>query len=400
MIQQSVVFEGRRFSKWVKFGLPLIGLTCFWLLNHEAPLLFTSFMISWGLYYLLNPMVDYLERHSIRRGLASIIILFGFILIIYVVWLRFLTFSSDLRTKVDLDTFQRNIVNRLQSVGLWLENKVPTVKRYIQPEAESVEKTGAGNSKKVIIRTQQELDQLEAVKLRTVIEEKLNSVIKKIIFEEAPDLLRTILGLIPNLILIPYFTFFFLKDGRFFKKTMIEWIPNRYFEPALKFFFEMSRRMRSYLQSTLLDCLLVGVFVGIGSYFVGAPYPVVLGTIAFIFNTIPLLGPLIYGAICIVIPVAAGKSTDVIIGSIGVFVISRIFDDLFFTPVLYGKSHHLHPVVVVCSVLLGESIAGAWGMFLAIPITSLLILGASIIREISIGEDAKPLPDSFAAPFS
>lgn len=393
--QNPVVFEGKRFSKWIKFGLPLLALTFFWLLNHEAPLLFTSFMISWGLYYLLNPMVDFLERHSIRRGFASLLVLLALILVIYLVWLRFLAFSSDLRTKVDLDSFQNNIVNRLQSVVVWVENKVPTVKRYIEPPVDEK------SARKMRLSADPEVaKEQEAAKLRKVIEEKLNAGIQKVIFEEAPDLLKTLFSMIPNLILIPYFTFFFLKDGRFFKKTIIEWIPNRYFEPALKFFFEMSKRMRSYLQSTLLDCFLIGSFVGIGSYFVGAPYPVVLGTIAFIFNTIPLLGPLIYGAICILIPIAAGKPTDVIIGIAVVFALSRVCDDLFLTPAIYGKSHHLHPVVVVCSVLLGESIAGAWGMFLAIPITSLLILGASIIREISIGEDAKPLPDSALAPFA
>jgi predicted PurR-regulated permease PerM len=239
----------------------------------------------------------------------------------------------------------------------------------------------------------------ESIKPKTL-EERIEEIVIKQMVAWAPNIAVKLAGLLPNLILIPYFTFFLLKDARTFKKTLIEWIPNRYFEPSLKFFYEMGRRMRSYLRNLLLDCFLVGILVGVCSALVGAPYPMVFGIIAFFLNSIPLVGPLLYGIIFVVITLGAGKDSEIVLGVIGVFLLSRICDDLVFQPTIYGKSHHIHPVVVICAILIGETVAGLWGMFLAIPVLSILFLGIGIIREISLGEDAVRPPPSAFAPFT
>jgi len=396
-----VIFQGRRFSKWVKLGVPALGLGLFWFLNHEVPLLFTSLVISCGFYYMLNPVVDFLETRHMNRAVASIMVLIGITCVMYLIWLRFVAFGMDLRDRVDLDAFQKNMVNKVEGVMIWAQAKAPVLKRWIEPEIQSKEKPNPVVTKKTgKLPSVTDDVQSESVRRRAFLEEKLSGFLKKLVVEQGPELARTLAGLVPNLILIPYFTFFFLKDGRKFKKTIIAWIPNQYFEPALKFFYEIGRRMRSYLQSMFLDCTLVGLLVGVGSALVGAPYPVVFGLIAFALNSIPLLGPLAYGATCLAITIGAGKPSDVILGFIGVFFVSRICDDLIFIPTIYGKSHHMHQVLVICAVLLGESVAGIWGMFLAIPIISILFLGVGIIREISQGEEPVPLPSSASPPFA
>ncbi|MBI4023612.1 MAG: AI-2E family transporter [Verrucomicrobia bacterium] len=402
----SVTFQGKRFSKWIRFGLPLLSLFLLWLLYHEAPLLFSSLVISFGLFYILNPVVDFLEAHSLSRIAASALVLAGLVAVMYLMWMRVLSFSTDIRAQMDLDVFQRNLVGTAQRVIVWVEVKMPVLKRFIEPETETLAAAVVEPARDVALKKRQksrsgteEPPPPPPPKPKTL-PDRIEEFIAKQLMAVAPDLAKKLLGLLPNLILIPYFTFFLLKDGRSFRKTLIAWIPNRYFEPALKFFYELDRRMRSYFQSLMLDCVLVGVLVGVGSALVGAPYPVVFGLLACILNSIPLLGPLLYGLICLVITIGAGRPLDVVFGFAGVFVLSRICDDLVFQPTIYGKSHHIHPVVVVCAVLLGETVAGVWGMFLAIPITSILLLGLDIVREISMGEDTPPLPPSAFAPFA
>ncbi len=401
------LFQGRQFSKWVKLGVPSLGIFLFWLLHHEVPILFNSLMISVGLYYVLNPLVDFMESHFIRRGLASFLVLIGFITIMYMIWLRFLTFSSDLGAK-DLDSFQGNLKSTAQKIEEWLhkevKTRVPALKRLIEPQTKVISAAEEGIKTSSIKKSQKDKSHLkeappEESLTSTPFSERILGVLGKWIMEHALDFAKTLLGLLPNLILIPYFTFFFLKDGRSFRKNLIEWIPNRYFEPSLKFFYEMDRRMHAYLQSMLLDCFLVGLLVGMGSYFVRAPYPIVFGCIAFLLNSIPLLGPLIYGVVCLIITIGAGSSTEVVLGFLMVFLLSRLCDDFIFAPTVYGRSHQLHPVIVICAILLGETVAGAWGMFLAIPIISTILLGISILREISVGEDALTIPHSLALPF-
>jgi predicted PurR-regulated permease PerM len=392
----QALFRPKRFNSWFLVIVLAIVFGLLWLLYHEASILFSSLMIAWGCFYFLSPIVDFLESLSIRRGAACVLVLIGVSVIAYASWLWVMNHKEDILGKVDIERFQNTLKNRVQEAVIWVGNELPGLKKYMGPAA----KTAISAEETVVIKIPKKKD----AKILTIepaahgtestkaLPDQIDEFTQKQIKENAPGLAMKVFGFIPSLILVPYFTFFFLKDGRSFKKTLIQWIPNRYFEPALKFFYEMDRRMRSYLLCTLLDCMLVGLLVGIGSAFVGAPYPALFGLLAFLLNSIPLIGPLIYGAICLIVTIGEGSPTDVIVGYLAVFLLSRICDDFIFTPSIYGKSHHLHPVAVVCAVLIGERIAGAWGMFLAIPVVSILGLAVTIIREISIGEDNNPAP--------
>lgn len=394
----------RHFSKWVKFGLPLLTLFLLWLLWYEVPLLFTSLVISCGLYYLLNPLVDLLETYSLRRAAASILVLIGFLGLMYLLWLRVMDFSTDLRANLDLNVFQKNLISKVDTSLKWAQEKAPILKRFIEPEQKiNQPPPKVSPAKKSKKNEPASLATTETPKPATL-SEKIETFVEKQILYWAPSVAVKLASVLPNvflnLLLIPYFTFFMLKDGRTFKKILIKWIPNRYFEPALKFFYEMGCRIRRYLQNLLLDCSLVGLLVGFGSALIGIPYAVVFGIIAFFLNTIPLLGPLAYGAICLIFTIGAGESSDMILGFLGIFLISRICDDLVLVPLIYGKSHHIHPMLVVCAVLIGGTIAGVWGMFLAVPILSTLFLGMNIVREISVGEETITLPPSAFPPFA
>lgn len=424
-------FRSRGFSRWVMFGLPLLSLSVLLLLYHHAPLLFTSLMISWGLFYVLSPAVDFLESHSVRRGFATALVLFGTIAVLYLLCLRLISVTADLRAQMSMEGFEKNLIHRGQQMVLWSERKVPILKRFIAIGADKLNdaekelnaqelqakerkerkerkdkeqrkknavKTNAPTTPDPVVRENpaQSAEEVVAVAEATAV---ATAAGKKTLEEWAPDMAAYLAKMTGSFLLVPYLTFFFLKDGRKFRMAIISWVPNRYFEPALKFFYEMGLRLRAYLGNTLLDCLLVGLLVGIGSALVGAPYPVLFGVLAFIFNTIPLLGPLVYILLCLIITIGSGKSGEVILGLTAVLAISRVCDDFIFIPTIFGKTHEIHPVVVVCAVLLGETLAGAWGMLLSIPIVSILVLGVGIVKEISVGEDNAPIPPSATGPF-
>ncbi len=377
-------------SPWMQFGLPLLGLAALWFFWDQTPLLFTSLIVSWGLFYVLNPMVDYLEGHALNRMAASATVMVGLVLAMWLAWSNLVGLAVDLRDKIDMDVFQKNLLVYAERVILRADRDGPLIHQYFERRAlkEAPSPSAAAPSQGGM---PEELDR------------RLKEMLDRQVVELVPRVLKTLAGFLPNLILIPYFTFFFLKDGRQFKKTIVSWIPNRFFEASLKFLYEMDRNIRSYLQGTLLDCMLVGLFVGVGCALVGAPYPLVFGIISGVLNSIPLLGPMLYGGVCLLLIIGAGKPATVVpvvFGFSGVFVLSRIFDDLIVTPAIFGKSHHLHAIAVVCVVLLGSAIAGAWGMFLAIPVTSIVFLAIRIIREISLGEETKSTLHSSPAPFT
>lgn len=380
---------GPRSHPWVPLVAAGVGLVLFWLLYRCTTLLFTSFVVSVALHYALGPLVDFLEARSINRTAGSALVLGFLIFAIWLAWSRLIGVGLDIQRKIDVQAFQKNLVLQTGKATAWVEREMPFVERLFDPKdalsSLAHKETGADLPKPGPTLT---------------LAERIAIMLEKEIVSQIPGAIRALATALPNLILIPYMTFFLLRDAKLLRRAIIVWAPNRYFETSMMFLYELDRRMRSYLQALFLDCLLVGLLIGIGSVIVGAPYPIAFGLIAFVLNSIPLLGPLLYGAICTFITIGAGKPPEVVFAFLGLFALSRVCDDLIIIPTIYGRSHHLHPLAVVTAVLLGEALAGAWGMFLAIPITSILLLGVDIFRELSTADTGTDIPPWAFKPFA
>lgn len=379
----------RRSHPWVPLLVAAAGLVLLWLIYRNTTLLFTSLVVSVALYYTLGPIVDFLESHSINRTAGSILLLFFLIFLIWLAWFRVVAVGLDIQNKIDVEVFQKNLVLQTEKATSWIECKIPSLKRIYETKGHVTNLAHAES-------------RLDASELAPAISlaERIAGLLEKEIVSRIPDAIRTLAAALPNLILIPYMTFFLLRDAKQLRRALIVWVPNRYFEASMMFLYELDRRMQTYLQALFLDCLLVGLLVGIGSAIVGAPYPIAFGLIAFVLNSIPLLGPLLYGAICTFITIGAGKPPEVVFGFLGLFALSRVCDDLIIVPTIYGRSQHIHPIAVVAAVLLGEALAGAWGMFLAIPITAILLLGIDIFRELSTADTGAEIPPWAFKPFA
>lgn len=389
---------------WIRLGLPALALFLLWVAYHEVPLIFSAFMFSWVLFYILGPVVDWLESISIRRGVGSLLALAGLLLVSCLFWARFMVVMVELKNKIDLDYFQESIVERVYQPLVWAGEQWPLARKYLEPPPEPPvpeppPKMTSGKTSKIAPAVPPK----PPPKPKTL-RERLSDYVDKHVEAKALELVVALIKVAPRffftVLLTLYFTFFLLKDGRKLKKAVIEWIPNRYFEPALKFFYEMDRRLRSYLLSMMVDCTLVGIFVGITTWIAGAPYPIAFGLISGVLNTIPLLGPFFYIVICLILTAGAAVPNEVLLAVLVIVLASRLCDDFIFQPLIYGKSHHLHPGLIITTVLLGEHFAGIWGMLLAVPITSIVFLAISIGREISEGEEIKPMPKSVYSPLA
>lgn len=372
-----------RSRPWAPLLATSLGLAALWFLYRNTSLLFTSLVISVALHYALGPLVDRLETRGIHRTAGALLVLGVLVFALWMAWSRLIFVGLDIQKKLDVEIFQKNLVRQAENATSWMEREIPFLKRFYAPKGHVTDLSRPG----------------VALAPTASLAERAASLLEREIVARIPSAIRAVAAALPNLILIPYITFFLLRDAKRLRRAAIAWVPNRYFETSVMFIYELDRRMRRYLQALFLDCLLVGALIGVGSAFIGAPYPIAFGLLAFVLNSIPLLGPLLYGAICLFLTIGAGKPPEVAFAFLGLFLLSRLCDDLLIIPTVYGRSQHLHPLAVVGAVLLGESLAGAWGMFLAIPITSILLLAVSISRELSTADTAANLPPWAFKPF-
>ena len=181
------------------------------------------------------------------------------------------------------------------------------------------------------------------------------------------------MNLIALATVVPFVTFFFLKDGDRSVKKVIARVPNRFFEMALSLTYRIDKQLGNYIQSLLWESLMVGILTWLALAILGVKFSLLLGLTNGLLNVIPFVGPIIaYFPIGLVIlltysPVGWGLLWMVII-LIGV----QMLDNILLKPLIISKSVDIHPVAVIIVVMIGGGIAGAGGMFLAVPIYSVL----------------------------
>jgi predicted PurR-regulated permease PerM len=125
-----------------------------------------------------------------------------------------------------------------------------------------------------------------------------------------------------------------------------------------------------YVRGTLTMALIIGTLVGVGLQFLGIPYALLLGILAFFMQFVPVIGVLISGAISLLValPLGWGITLAVLVYFIGVHVL----ESYVIGPRLMGHAVGIHPAVGIIALLVGSEAFGVWGTLFAAPLAGLL----------------------------
>ena len=328
--------------KWFKIIIALVAFSfSLYFLSLIAPLV-KLFVISLILAYVLNPVVTYFESRGLGRTLSTSVIFFCIILFLTLfVFLLLPNFSKELQS------MQSNMKSGQTSVAI------------AKLEADLVSKLSFLGIEKLNV-----IGQLE----------KSMAEIGEGIFNYIIDAV----SLITNLILIPFFIFFLLKDGRTFTHHFIKLVPNRYFEFFINLKSKTDDQLGNYVRGQFAESLIVGVLVIIAMFILDIKYAFVIGLFVGLTNLIPYIGPLI-GAVPAIL-VAFFDSGDVnqaIYVAIALLIV-QVLDNLILKPIVVAKSVDMHPMTVLLVVIIGGQFFGVLGMLLSVPLTAIIQL---VVKE-------------------
>jgi predicted PurR-regulated permease PerM len=176
---------------------------------------------------------------------------------------------------------------------------------------------------------------------------------------------------LPWMIIIPIFSFFFLKDVNSFRLVVLRVFPaGPWRVRAEKVLQDVNATLAAYIRAQLISCLLIGVICTAGFYLIGLKYALLLGIVAAIFEFIPVIGPLTIAVIVVVTSALSDEPWNAFYVA-AFLIVLRIVQDYFFYPRIVRGGIHLHPVVIILSVLAGEQVAGIPGVFISIPIVAI-----------------------------
>ena len=174
----------------------------------------------------------------------------------------------------------------------------------------------------------------------------------------------------PWLVLIPILAFLLLKDAASVLSTLIEALPKSGRLRSQQLIEEVNDALAAYIRAQLVACVLVGSVCGVGFAVLGVPYAVLLGALAGILEFIPLVGPFVVALVATI--VAALHAPGLALWVVGFLAVLRVVHDYVIYPRLVGRGLHLHPFVIVVSVLAGAELGGIAGLFMAVPVVATL----------------------------
>jgi predicted PurR-regulated permease PerM len=174
-------------------------------------------------------------------------------------------------------------------------------------------------------------------------------------------------------VLVPFFAFFLLRDTRHLITLLLNRVPPAHIETSVATWGVINRIIGGYLRGLALDGLVTAVVASLGLWTLGVPYFVLLGAFAGLANTVPIVGPLMgAGAAGLVVLTTQGGGLAAIGGVLILFLVLKLLDDTIIQPLTIGRSVHLHPVLLLGSVVAGGQAFGILGMVIAVPLTTAL----------------------------
>ena len=319
--------------------LCIIAGTCLSLfLLRQVLWLVVPFMLGVILYYILMPITIRLLLMGFSRNVSAMMVAGSFVLLLVLAALFCIPWA-------------------VAHAGSWQD----MVGHYLDG--------GTAFARNSALMLEHRFAVLQKVHLSEAIDMRLNGYSDNFAQQHVAEYLVSIASWMPSLVLAPFLAFFFLRDGRRFKKFLSHAVPNAFFERTLYLLHEVDQTARRYFQGLLKLTVIDTLLLGAGLWFIGISSPLVLGLIAAVLAWIPFIGSVL-GCLMVVLVAATDAPGDPLVayGAIGVFVLVRLLDDFIFMPLTLGRSLRMHPLITVLMIFIGGAEAGVAGLMLVLPL--------------------------------
>lgn len=345
-------------------NLPNIGASIGHFLQFAETLcmpILMGFMIA----YLMNPFVNFFERHTMKKEnffskhpnitRAIAIILIYVIVIGGLIWIVVYIVPE---VKDSCITF----INQLPGYITALNNKIEEfflrvdfidgaevnrlINRMLSPILGATSGLISGNS------TAQEMAGLSSV-LTTIIGNVVN--MGRFAF---------------NMIMAVFIAFYMLFDKENFLHNIRKFVYAFASDEVGDRIFYNSHRIHHIFQDFIvgkaLDSFIIGILAFVGLSIIDAPLALVLSVIIGITNMIPYFGPLMGGIPSVIITLLINPISAI---WVGLFILAlQQFDGNVLGPKILGDSLEISPLWIIVAVIVGGALLGPLGMFIGVPI--------------------------------
>lgn len=308
--------------------------------------------------YLLDPVVDFLERRHIARGWA--------IMLVYLLGLGALSGSMALvLPRLVIET--KDLVQEVPNYGNRIAKKVQDWK----------DKSKWGQKFKEV---------WDSEKFQTVWESDLSKNVQNALSRLAPTVsswfvaqasrVASWAGLLIGLAMVPVYLFYLLLEKRGITASWKKYVPlqeSRWKQEMVFIIEQINDYMILFFRGQVLVALCDGILLTIGFVAIGLNYAFLLGLVAGALSIVPFLGVAISLIPAVLLAVVQFGDWLHPLLVLGIFAVVQFLEGFFISPKIMGDRVGLHPLTIILAVMVGTSLMGGIiGGILAIPLTAAL----------------------------
>jgi predicted PurR-regulated permease PerM len=291
-------------------------------------------IISFTLYALFQPATSYLVRHNLNHSLSILTVL------LLMVFFAFIALGFALPQLIDQ-------ISLLQAKLPLILTKLEKFLTYYS-DAFSAQIGIDLDVSKVIISLLSQSSSLGQSLLLNVSDKLLGFAIISL--------------------LVPFLTYYLLKDYKSVRNRLLNWLPNSSFELGWLIYHRVANQLQAYTRGVMIQSAVMASICAVGFTLIGMDIAVLLGCMTGVLNLVPYVGPII--SIVLTLLVASAMTPfDPALLYLGVVVIisAQIVDNAIVVPAVIAQVVNLHPVQVILGIIIFGSVFGTLGVILAIP---------------------------------
>jgi len=175
-------------------------------------------------------------------------------------------------------------------------------------------------------------------------------------------------------VMVPIALFFFLKDGRGFRGSLVALVPRRYQGACDELLTSIGDGLGGYLRGQALVCAAQAAFHVIGLTLIGLDFGVLIGVLTGLSAVVPIIGNAVMLTVALLVAAVQFDSVLPVLAVLALYAAAQVLETLALVPLLVGKQIAVHPLLMIIAVIMGGRLFGLVGALLALPGTTVLVV--------------------------
>ena len=334
----------------------------------------TPLFLAFAIAYVLDPVVDLLERLKLPRALGIVLVLLVLLAgVVLLVVLIIPGLIADVAGVVrELPRHAEAALAKLEPVLLQYDIRIPhTTSEWIQ-------------------QFQGKADVAAGTLLGSI-----SSGLRWLVGGTV-----SVMGAFAAALIVPVFAVYLLYDFDRITAGIRDLTPLRYRERVVGYAAEIDHVLGRFLRGQLVVMAILAVLYGGAYSLLGVRLAIPIGIIAGMLNFIPYLGSAFALVSGLLMSAIGGGGLAQFIGVVVAYTVVQSLEGFVITPRVVGQSVGLRDVWVLLALFLGGEMFGFLGVLLALPLAAVakVFIGHAVTHYRATALFSSPLPESAAAP--